>query len=98
MTSTPSISMIVGSPTDDLSYVTTILRGAARQPQAGQIEMIVVSPATAPVLPPDALRPFFNVKTVQSPLHHWADAMAAGIPSASAPIVVLAEDHAFPQP
>lgn len=97
MTNAPALSLIIGSSTGDVSYIVTMLRWVARQSVADQIEMVLVIPAGSQEIPQDAIAPFCDVKIIQPPaVASWADAMVTGVAASTSDIIVLGEDHAFP--
>jgi hypothetical protein len=72
----------------------------ARQECRAAIEVVAVTEARARLSPaPDALRELHGWRTVELPaIESWARAASAGVRAASAPVVALLEDHAFPAP
>lgn len=94
----PAVSVILLVPAR-FDTVARTVSAVAAQPEAGRIELVVVSPVEALHLPGEAVERFQHVTRVHHP--EWrstSDARAAGIRAASAPVVALVEDHCYPAP
>jgi len=84
---------------DDFSTIRLTVRALGRQTIQNRIELVVVAPVDDPHIDPKEVAGFGWVKVVNGgPLKTSNTSRAAGIRAASAPIVVLAEDHSFPEP
>ncbi len=95
----PAMSVILVAPGGYHPLRTTI--GHLRtQTGRHQLEIVIVSPSTEPVeLDQDELACFHSMQLVKvDPGVSPAGARAAGIRGARAPVVVLAEDHSYPDP
>lgn len=95
--STPALSVVLVTPGDYETIRRTI--GFLRaQTVADRLELVIVAPSEIS-LREDVLERFFDVRVLSTGTfvsHGKAD--AAGVRASRAPIVVLAEDHAFPDP
>jgi hypothetical protein len=95
-----SISAIVITP-DSCATVSRTLDCLRAQTVRDRLEIVLVGPASA-VREAESMgleRVFGGVRTVTvDPFRLTRDARAAGIRAASAPIVVLTEDHSWPAP
>jgi hypothetical protein len=93
----PSASAIVISP-DGFHAVSRLVASLRRQSGAGRLELVFVFPPGAAMPTSDALSGFAAHRFVEIPaMNSTARARAAGIRAASAPIVILTEDHCFPE-
>lgn len=92
----PALSVIL--PTcDDFSTIRLTVRALSRQTIHDRIELVIVAPADGVDVPEAEVSSFASVKLVNGgPLRTSNIARSAGIRAASAPFVVLAEDHSFP--
>ena len=95
---TPELSVILPTA-DNYSTIRRTVSALHAQTVCDRIELVIVSPTDDPgVVEADVSR-FASVKIVNGgPLRTSNISRAAGIRAASAPIVVLAEDHCFPDP
>ena len=95
----PELSVILVTP-DTYATVRTTIRYLLRQQARDRIELILVVPQEQN-LQPDAedLNGFLTYQVVEvGPIQSIAYANTAGVRRARAPVVALAEDHAFPAP
>jgi GT2 family glycosyltransferase len=94
----PDLSAILATP-DDLETIRTTVRRLSAQSVADRIELVVVAPSGAALEPFRAeLAPFHGVQLVElESVPSIAPANAAGVRRARAPVVVLCEDHAWPE-
>lgn len=77
------------------------VRALAAQTIAADLELLIVAPAATAVSDhrPDELRPFARVEVLPAGPFGSADrASARGLLAATAPVVAVCEDHAFPEP
>ena len=95
--SIPALSVVLATPGDYAMIRRTI--GFLRvQTVVDAVELVIVAPSEIS-LQRDELEGFFNVEMVSvGPFESCGKANAAGVRAARAPVVVLAEDHAFPDP
>ena len=95
----PALSVVLATA-GQFASIRATFRHLQRQTIAQLLEIIILAPRTDDFgLEPTASADFYNVQLV--PLGRVlpvADANAEGVRRASAPIVVFAEDHAFPDP
>lgn len=96
---TPAASAIIISP-DGYSTVRRLVSCLRAQSGAVDLELVFVLPSSAPVdLPLDELSGFAVIRLVRiSSMDSTAIARAAGVRAASAPIVLMTEDHSLPEP
>ncbi len=93
----PRLTVVVA--TDAFETIRTFATRLAEQTVAGSIELVVVCPAAGELgLPETALSALGAVRVVERPLLPLGEARAAGVHRASAPVVAIAETHAFPDP
>lgn len=94
----PALSVVLPAPRG-LEGVRLTLRHLRRQDLAGAVEVVVVSGLPEPTPVDEELGPFWGWQWVgvASDLP-TPGAYAAGVRRATAPVVVLGEDHSFPQP
>lgn len=101
MTSTgePALSVILATP-DCYETIRETIRHLRAQTVKHLLEIIIVAPS-ASILHPDEfeLRDFLRFRIVEvGSVTSIGSANAKGVRQASAPIVALVEDHAFPAP
>jgi GT2 family glycosyltransferase len=96
---TPELSVILVTP-DTYATIRTTIRYLLRQQARDRMELVVVVPREQDLrLDPEELRGFLTYQVVEvGPIQSIAYANCAGVRQAKAPIVALAEDHAFPAP
>jgi Glycosyl transferase family 2 len=92
-----SILLIARGPYEELREVVASLRG---QGPVDGLELVIVAPSRAELaLPEGELDDFAGVRVVE---HGRVDSLgrplAAGLRAATAPVVAVTEDHAFPEP
>ncbi|MGH9422743.1 MAG: glycosyltransferase [Thermoanaerobaculia bacterium] len=94
----PQLSVIL--PTcDNYSTIRLTVRALSRQTIRDRIELVIVAPVDDPGVNEDEVAAFGKVTIVNGgPLRTSNISRSAGIRAASAPIVVLSEDHSFPEP
>lgn len=94
-----AMSVVLVSPDNyqTLARTVSVLR---RQSAADQLELVIVAPSLLTLDMPDSERhTFAAVRVVEiGSVRRFAAAHAAGVRAATAPVVVFAEDHAFPEP
>ncbi len=99
MTSDPSgprISFVVA--TDTLATVSDLLAALRAQPSSDEIELVLACPSAAALGEEEELS-VGSLRIVEvGALAPIEEAFAAGVRAASAPVVVLGETHAFPDP
>ena len=94
----PRLSVIL--VTDRYETVRRMVESLAAQARREEVELVFVAPASA-AIPVDAaeLRIFGAAHVVEvDSVQRLAQARAVGVRAATAPLVYLAETHAFPQP
>jgi hypothetical protein len=94
------MSVVVITP-DRYDTVATVLRHLKAQSIQGQLELVIVAPATdvIPLAAPE-LQGFHNAQVVPFPsiLSSPSAARVGGVRAARASVVAFVEDHSFPQP
>jgi Glycosyl transferase family 2 len=95
----PSLSVVITTP-DSYDTIRTLVRALRAQTARDALELVVVTPSAAAMRPDIAdLKDFMNWRIVElGVLRTVAQAKAAGIRSATAPVVVMTEDHSLPDP
>ncbi|MCC2642048.1 MAG: hypothetical protein K0S45_2461 [Nitrospira sp.] len=95
----PLLSVILVTP-DTYATIRTTIRHLLRQGIRDRIELVLVAPSlNALDINTDEVRPFWQYQVVEAgDIQSIGHANCAGVRKATAPIVVLAEDHAFPAP
>jgi hypothetical protein len=95
----PALSVILITP-DSFATVRATVKCLARQTVRDRLELVFVGPRPDQMaLDAAEIAPFGGHRVVAgNPLESTALARAAGIRAASAPLVAMAEDHAFPEP
>jgi GT2 family glycosyltransferase len=96
---TPDLSVILVTP-DSYATVRTTIRYLLRQQARDQMELVLITPREQDLRPDvEELSGFLSYQVVEvGRIQSIAYANSAGVRRARAPIVVLAEDHAFPAP
>jgi GT2 family glycosyltransferase len=97
--SSPEISVVIVTP-DNFDTIRNTMLCLRKQTARDRIEVVIVAPSAESIngYSPE-LSDFRWVKTVEvGKIESIAEGNAAGIRRATAPIVVLAEDHSFPAP
>lgn len=97
--SLPEMSVIVVTP-DRYETVRKVVRHLRAQSVSHRLEIVLVAPsAKALGLDDSEMSAFLQYHVVEvGPIQSTARARAAGVQRASAPVVALVEDHAFPAP
>lgn len=93
----PAMSVVLSSP-DTFQTIQATWRHLRAQSSAHQLEIVIVAPSAARLgaVPDDG---FWGVRVIETgSLRSVGAANAAGVRSARAPVVALAEDHSFPEP
>lgn len=95
----PAASAIIISP-DGFSTVRRLVSRLRAQALASDLELVFVFPRSAPgALPVEELSGFAATRLVLvASMDSTARARAAGVRAASAPIVLMTEDHSLPEP
>lgn len=95
----PALSIILATP-DCYETIRKTIRHLRTQTVKHLLEIIIVAPSASSLHPDESeLGGFFGVKIVEaSSMDSIGSANTKGIRQATAPIVALAEDHAFPAP
>jgi predicted dehydrogenase len=98
-TSSPAVSVILATP-DCYETIRKTIRHLRTQSASKQLELIIVAPSAGSLnIVEDELKDFLQYRVVEAgPIRSVGSANALGIRHASAPVVALAEDHAFPAP
>ncbi len=73
------------------------VRALARQTIADRVELVLAGPSGLAHDPEDT-GALHSVRVVEAPLDPLTSAQAVGVAAASAPIVMIGETHAFPEP
>lgn len=96
-TSTPAMSIILATP-DSYETIRKTIKHLRRQTVKHQLELIIVAPSCSSLHADESeLGDFLQVRIVEvGTMTSIGSANAKGIRQACAPIVALAEDHAFP--
>ncbi len=94
-----AMSVILVSP-DNYQTIARTVDVLRAQSAADQLELVIVAPALRGLDMPEAARhTFAAVRVVEiGGVKRFAAAHAAGVRAATAPVVVFAEDHSFPEP
>jgi hypothetical protein len=96
--SLPAMSVVLVTP-DSFRTIRKTLRHLAAQAGRGRLEILIVVPHADQLGPdPGELECFHSTRIIEvGPIHSVSAARAAAIREAAAPVVVLAEDHSFPE-
>ena len=100
MGSDPSLTIVL-LMSHSYAWLRRTVRMWGRQSIHDRIEAVIVKPESLPAddLDPDDFLPFHSFRVHEIPELDMTDTgFAAGVGLARAPIVMLAEDHAFPEP
>jgi hypothetical protein len=99
MTGAPRLSAILLAP-EAVEHVATTVRHLAAQTVAAEIELVLVTAgAEGDVGNRLELGPLAGYRVVELPaMRSNASGYAAGVRAATAPVVVLCEDHSYPDP
>src|SRR5215831_3174664 len=95
--SAPEMSVVIVTP-DGYETIRRTVEHLRAQTVKDRLELVIVAPSAEQLAVSDSLvNDFFHVRVVAvGEVTSIARAHAAGIRQASAPVVVLAEDHSFP--
>ena len=98
-TTLPKMSVVIATP-DKYEFIRKTTGYLLRQTVKSDLELVIVAPSAIKLnLHNSELQDFFSVHVLEvGEIRSVAWANAAGIRAASAPVVVLAEDHCFPDP
>jgi hypothetical protein len=93
----PDMSVVVITP-DNYETIRRIIKRLRVQNVSSRLEVVIVAPVAHELGVDDSeLRDFYGVRIVEiGTMTSTAKARAAGIRQASAPVVALVEDHAYP--
>jgi len=93
------MSVVIATP-DKYRVIRKTVGHLRGQTVRGDLELVIVAPSAERLnLHDSELKDFFRVRVLEvGEIRSVAWANAAGIRAASAPVVVLAEDHCFPDP
>ena len=95
MSEAPRLSVVMITP-DKYARLRKSISYLEQQPECGQIELILVSPGELPDPPADGWRAFARVVPVRTgPFRGIGYTAAEGVRHATAPVVVVVEDHTF---
>ena len=98
---TPPLISVVTVTASDFANMRRTLRHLRAQTIADQIELILVAPSNEAIADrePDELKGFARTEIIAvGPIDNVDHAAADGIHRATAPVVALVEDHAYPEP
>jgi hypothetical protein len=95
----PALSVVIVTP-DGFRTIANVVSTLRAQRMRERLEILIVAPSAAQLeLDAPALDGFYRVQIIEEgEIISTARARAAGVRRASAPIVVLVEDHSFPEP
>jgi GT2 family glycosyltransferase len=95
----PAMSVILITP-DGYETIARTVSALRDQSAARRLELVIAAPALKTLAFPEVVRASFaGVRLVEiGHLKDLASAHAAGVRAATSPVVVFAEDHAFPEP
>ena len=94
---TPALSVILAAP-DGYGSVRRTVAHLRKQSALDRLELVLVLPPGSEPIDAEELTAFPRVRFVEAPRGSIGRANAAGVRQAAAPVVVLAEDHCFPDP
>src|SRR5262249_25604798 len=96
--SAPEMSIVIVTP-DRYDTIRQTVEHLRAQTVRDRLELVIVAPSASELAVSDSpIHDFFQVRVVAvGEFTSIAQAYAAGIRQASAPVVVLAEDHSFPE-
>jgi hypothetical protein len=97
---TPRAGLSAVLATDTWESAAATARHLSRQSRAGEVELVLVARPGEVRIPDTAGASLAAIRLVEEPdaLRGLARARAAGVRAATAPIVVFAETHSFPEP
>ena len=96
--SSPEMSVVIVTP-DRYETIRKTVQHLRAQTVSDRLELVIVAPSAGQLgLDDRELKDFFQFRVVEvGAISSIARAYAAGIRQASAPVVVLSEDHSFPE-
>lgn len=96
--SSPEMSVVLVTP-DRYETIRKTVEHLRAQTVTDRLELVIVAPSTKQLALDDLdMKDFFQFRVVEvGEIRSIAQALAAGIRQASAPVVVLSEDHSFPE-
>lgn len=95
---TPALSVVLPT-SDDFSTIRETVRALGRQACCDRMELVIVAPTETVDIPADEVSMFAHTSVVYGgPVRTSNISRCIGVRAASAPYVVLAEDHSFPEP
>lgn len=91
---------VISSTTRDYGALRTTVEHLSRQTVAGRMELVLVGPEEETLKPPEEVAEAFAAvqRVGVGPVRSIAHANAAGVRRARGRVVVLTEDHCFPDP
>jgi len=94
----PELSVVIVTP-DGYETIRKTMDHLRAQTARDRLEIVIVAPSVQQLDLPDGGPPGFSRVSVVDvgEIHSIARAYAAGIRQATAPVVVLSEDHSFPE-
>lgn len=94
----PELSVVIVTP-DCYETIRKTMRHLRAQTARKQLEVVIVASSRQQLAPDEReLEDFFQFRVVEvGEIRSIAAALAAGIRQASAPVVVISEDHSFPE-
>jgi len=97
--SLPEMSVVVITP-DRYETVRKTVRHWKAQSVRGRLEIVLVAPSAVELgLDKSEMQDFLQFRVIEvGPINSTAKARAIGVRHASAPVVALSEDHAYPAP
>src|SRR5688572_1176119 len=95
----PALTVILATA-DTYESIRGTIRHLRTQSAVGQMELVIVAPSASLLnLAEHELKDFFRYVVVEAgTVRSVGSANALGVRHASAPVIALAEDHAFPAP
>jgi len=94
----PPLLTVIAPTIDNYETIARVLQVVREQEKAGAIEVIIVAPEGVEiVLPQGAGDGYHSLRVLHAAMPTRGHAAASGVRAATANIVVMVEDHAFPQ-
>ena len=90
---TPSLSMVLATDTEET--IRAVVEHLRKQTRKEEIEIVLVSPVAIPMARKYEAE-FAGIRVVTNAVESLAEARAAGVRSAMAPLVFIGETHSFP--
>lgn len=95
---TPALSVVLPT-SDDFSTIRQTVRALSRQSICDRLELVIVAPTKEIDVPAAEVSMFAATRVVYGgPVRTSNISRCAGVRAASAPYIVLSEDHSFPEP